>query len=149
MVKDRIYIDTSIFGGYFDKEFEKWTKKLFEKFNEGYYTVVISDLTLRELADAPSKVKELERELPREIKEYVTFDDEAELLSKTYIEEGVVSERFLLDSQHIALATVERVDVLISWNFKHIVNLSKIHLYNGVNLKKGYPLLEIRSPLEV
>jgi predicted nucleic acid-binding protein len=149
MVKDRIYIDTSIFGGYFDKEFEKWTKKLFEKFNEGYYTVVISDLTLRELADAPSKVKELERELPREIKEYVTFDDEAELLSKTYIEEGVVSERFLLDSQHIALATVERVDVLISWNFKHIVNLSKINLYNGVNLKKGYPLLEIRSPLEV
>ena len=145
----RIYIDTSIFGGYFDKEFEKWTKKLFEEFKEGYYNAVISDITLRELEDAPSEVRELEGKIPQEAKEYIIFNEEANLLSKAYIEEGVISDRFLLDSQHIALATVERVDVLVSWNFKHIVNLSKIHLYNGVNLKKGYPLLEIRSPLEV
>ena len=149
MIKDRIYVDTSIFGGYYDKEFKEWTRKLFKEFNEGYYTVVISDITLRELEDAPSKVRELEGELSKEMKEYVTFGDEANLLSKAYIEEEVVSERFLLDSQHIAIATIERVDVLVSWNFKHIVNLSKIHLYNGVNLKKGYPLLEIRSPMEV
>jgi predicted nucleic acid-binding protein len=149
MVKDRIYVDTSIFGDYYDKEFEKWTRKLFGEFEKGYYAVVISDITLRELEDAPSKVKELEGKLPKEMKEYVTFDDESDLLSKAYIEEGVVPERFLLDSQHIAIATIKRVDVLVSWNFKHIVNLSKIHLYNGVNLKKGYPILEIRSPLEV
>ena len=55
----------------------------------------------------------------------------------------------MIDAQHIAIATIERVDVLVSRNFKHIVNLDKIHLYNGVNLKKGYPLLEIRSPMEV
>ncbi|MGH8591782.1 MAG: hypothetical protein ACREXX_21440 [Gammaproteobacteria bacterium] len=53
------------------------------------------------------------------------------------------------DAQHIALATVARVDVLVSWNFKHMVNLKRIHAYNSVNLKMGYPLLEIRTPREV
>ena len=53
------------------------------------------------------------------------------------------------DALHIALATVAKVDVLVSWNFRHIVNLTRIHAYNAVNLKKGYPLLEIRTPREV
>jgi len=70
-------------------------------------------------------------------------------IARHYIEEGVVSEEYLVDAQHIAIATVSRVDVLVSWNFKHIVNLSKIRVYNSVNLKYGYPLLEIRSPREV
>lgn len=56
---------------------------------------------------------------------------------------------YLLDAQHIAIATINRVDVLVSWNFKHIVNLRRIHLYNSINLKYGYPLIEIRSPREV
>ncbi|MBA5941756.1 MAG: hypothetical protein H0M93_00225, partial [Methanophagales archaeon] len=55
----------------------------------------------------------------------------------------------MVDAQHIAIATVSRVDILVSWNFRHIVNLTKIRLYNSVNLKYGYPLLEIRSPREV
>jgi hypothetical protein len=60
-----------------------------------------------------------------------------------------VTESYLVDAQHIAMATIKRVDVLVSWNFKHIVNLIRIRLYNSVNLKNGYPLLEIRSPQEV
>jgi len=70
-------------------------------------------------------------------------------LSKKYIEEKAVSEKYLVDAQHIALATINHVDVLISWNFKHIVNLRRIQLYNSINLKYGYPLVEIRSPREV
>jgi hypothetical protein len=54
-----------------------------------------------------------------------------------------------MDVRHIAIAPIERVDVLVSWNFKHIVNLNRIHQINSVNLKLGYPLLEIRSPMEV
>jgi hypothetical protein len=54
-----------------------------------------------------------------------------------------------VDAEHIAVATVARVDVLVSWNFKHVVNLSRIQGYNSVNLRLGYPLLEIRTPLEV
>ena len=74
---------------------------------------------------------------------------EASELARAYIEAGVVSKRMLIDAQHIATATVERVDVLVSWNFRHIVNLHRIHAYNSVNLRMGYPLLEIRTPREV
>lgn len=54
-----------------------------------------------------------------------------------------------MDAQHIAIASVERVDVRVSWNFKQIVNLERIHAFNAVNLKMGYPVLEMRSPREV
>ncbi len=55
----------------------------------------------------------------------------------------------VIQKQHIAVATLGRVDVVVSWNFKHIVNLNRIRLYNSVNLKLGYPMIEIRSPREV
>ena len=75
--------------------------------------------------------------------------EEAVILAKKYSSEGVIGGGKLVDAEHIAIATVYRADVLVSWNFKHIVNLQRIHGYNSVNLKYGYPLLEIRSPLEV
>jgi hypothetical protein len=50
---------------------------------------------------------------------------------------------------HIALATVAQVDVVVSWNFKHIVNYGKIRLFNGVNLECGYRTMAIHSPMEV
>lgn len=70
-------------------------------------------------------------------------------LAMEYIVEGVIGEGKLVDAEHIAIATLNSVDVLVSWNFRHIVNLQRIRGYNSVNLKYGYPLLEIRSPLEV
>jgi hypothetical protein len=81
--------------------------------------------------------------------EALALSREAEDLAAAYIEEGAIAAGMRADSLHIALATVARVDVLVSWNFKHIVNLKRIHAYNAVNLKRGYPLLEIRSPHEV
>ena len=145
----RIYPDTSVFGGCFDPEFEKWSRQLIEEFKAGVKIAVISDLTLRELMEAPSEVKNLISEIPEIYKEYVILDDEAKELAYHYIEEEVVTERFLVDAQHIAIATVNRVNALVSWNFKHIVNLKRVRLYNSVNLKYGYYLLEIRSPVEV
>ena len=145
----KVYVDTSVFGGCFDAEFEEWSNKLMEEFKLGLKVVVISDLTLKELEDAPPDVRSSVDEIPKEQKEYVILNDEARVLARHYIEEGAVSERYLVDAQHIGIATVNRVDVLVSWNFRHIVNLTRIRLYNSVNLKYGYPLLEIRSPREV
>ena len=145
----RVYTDTSVFGGCFDIEFEEWSNRLIEEFKLGLKVVVISDLTLRELEEAPLNVRSLIEEIPMEHKEFVILDEEAIELAHHYIEEGVVTEKYLVDAQHIAIATVNKVDVLVSWNFRHIVNLTKIRLYNSVNLKYGYPLLEIRSPREV
>jgi predicted nucleic acid-binding protein len=148
-MKQRIYIDTSVIGGCEDREFEEWSRKLFSEFSEGLRVAVVSDLTLRELENAPVSVRQLIDAIPPTAVERVTLSEEAEELARLYLEEGVVSTRHLVDAQHIAIATIERVDVLVSWNFKQVVNLRRIQAFNAVNLKSGHPMLEIRSPREV
>lgn len=81
--------------------------------------------------------------------EKVSLNEEARKLALKYIEEKVVGEASLADCFHIAIATVNRADLLASWNFKHIVNVNRIKGYNGVNLMNGYPTLEIRNPREI
>ena len=145
----RIYIDTSVIGGCLDKEFQNASWLLVDKFKQGEMIVVISELTTLELKDAPQEVRDIVREIPKENIEYVELTEEAVNLAKKYIGEGVIGEGKLVDAEHIAIATLNHVDVLVSWNFRHIVNLQRIRGYNSANLKYGYPLLEIRSPLEV
>lgn len=149
MFRPRIYVDTSVIGGCFDNEFEKYSNQLFEEFRSWKKRLVISDLVLFELEGAPESVKEVLNKVPEDNIEYVFLSEESISLANAYLKEGVIVENSLSDARHLAIATVERVDVLVSWNFKHIVNLNRIHLINSVNLKLGYPVLEIRSPMEV
>lgn len=86
---------------------------------------------------------------PEDNIEYIFLNEESIELANAYLKDGVVAENSLSDARHIAVATVGKVDVLVSWNFKHIVNINRIRLINSVNLKLGYPMLEIRSPREV
>jgi len=144
----RIYIDTSVIGGYYDEEFEEWSKLLFKEIILGKKKAIISDITLNELEDAPKHVRDLLSEIPDKHKEYVLLNDEARELSNHYIKEKIVTLKSLTDTRHIAVATINRADILVSWNFKHIVNYKLIRLYNSVNLKYGYPMLEIRTPRE-
>jgi len=145
----RVYIDTSVIGGCFDEEFAVWSLDLFGEFRAGSKIAVVSDLTRRELEGAPKHVKEVLLTLPKTAVENVFLSDEAEQLASDYLRNGVVGKRHIADAQHIAIASVERVDVLVSWNFQQIVNLDRIHAFNAVNLMLGYPMLEIRSPREV
>ena len=149
MMRLRIYIDTSVIGGCVDKAFQNASRQLIDKFKQGEMIVVISELTTLELKDAPQEVRNVVREIPEENIEYAELTEEAVNLAGKYIAEGVIGKGKLVDAEHIAIATINRVDVLVSWNFRHIVNLQKIRGYNSVNLKYDYPLLEIRSPLEV
>jgi hypothetical protein len=144
----KIYVDTSVVGGCLDDEFSVWSCALFDEFRAGLKIPVISDLTLQELEHAPVEVRRLL--LPIEDKiEYVFFNEQAASLAMVYLNEQIVTPQYLLDAQHIALASVMRADVLVSWNFKHIVNLNRIRLYNSVNMKCGFPMIDIRSPREV
>jgi hypothetical protein len=145
----RVYADTSVFGGCFDEEFQEWSKKLMTEFETGRMTLVLSDLTLRELEEAPSKVLEVLEDIPLGKIEQVLIDDPVRELAHQYIAEGAVGKTYLTDARHIAISTIHKVDALVSWNFKHMVNLRRIRLYNAVNLKHGYCLLEIRSPREM
>jgi len=148
-MKTRIYIDTSIVGGFFDKEFEKETKSLFEQLEKGKVIFVISDLLLRELKTAPEKVRTLLESYPTECFEAIVTTKEAEELANKYITEKVIGQTSFEDCLHIAMATLNKVDILASWNFKHIVNISRIRGYNGVNMKMGYATLEIRNPKDL
>jgi len=149
MMKPRIYVDTSVIGGCLDDEFREYSHRLFDEFKHGKKTIVISDIVLFELEGAPSNVQQILTDMPEDSAEYVFLSEESAALADAYVREGVIAEKSLSDARHIAIATIERVDVLVSWNFKHIVNLNRIHLVNSVNMKLGYPLIEIRSPLEV
>lgn len=111
--------------------------------------MVVSSLTLQELAEAPEKVRGRLASVPEAHIETLQLTAEARELAEAYIAEGVIMGKMRADAQHIAMATVARVDVLVSWNFRHIVNLHRIHGYNSVNLRRGYPTLEIRAPREV
>jgi len=148
-MKQRIYVDTSVLGGIFDDEFKEWSIRLLEEFRMGKSILVLSDITLQELEGAPDKIHEQLSKIPEGNIEKLKINNDAKSLAQEYLKEGVVTEKYLIDAQHIAIASVFKVDLVVSWNFKHIVNYKKIRLYNSVNLKNGYPLIEIRSPREV
>jgi predicted nucleic acid-binding protein len=149
MKKQRIYIDTSVFGGYFDEEFDSFTKPLFDKIYQGEFIVLFSTVTQDELEDAPERVQNLVKSLKVDQTEFIEETDEAVDLAYEYIAEKVVGKTSFADCLHIALATIYRADILVSWNFKHIVNINRIRGYNSVNIKNGYKELEIRSPREL
>jgi predicted nucleic acid-binding protein len=149
MKQQRIYIDTSIVGGFFDKEFEKETKLLFQRLENKEVIFVISEVLMGELENAPERVRTLLDNYNNDDFEKVPLTDEARELAEKYIAENVIGKTSYDDCCHIALATIHKVDVLTSWNFKHIVNLMRIKGYNGVNLKNGYATLEIRNPKEL
>ena len=147
--EQRFYFDTSVFGGVFDSEFEEASVQLFEKVKLGQIICIYSDLAEGELFDAPKQVKDFFKGLPKESLEYVQVSPEAIKLANNYIAEKVVGKTSFDDCVHIALATIHKADILVSWNFKHIVNVYRIRGYNSVNLRLGYSHLEIRSPKDI
>ena len=148
-MKQKVYIDTSVIGGCFDIEFEEWSNRLFDDFKSGKRIAVISDITLDELSDAPQRVQDNFNTIPDDFLEVIISESESRELANSYIDEGAVSKKYYEDALHIAISTINQVNVLASWNFKHIVNLDRIRLYNAVNLKSGFSILEIRTPREI
>lgn len=147
-MRQRIYVDTSVIGGYYDDEFEEATKKLFERIENKDFDVYFSEVNETELVLAPQEVQDVKKLIPHDCYRYVELNEEAKQLAEAYINEKALGQASLNDAYHIAIASINRLDCLISWNFKHIVNFDKIKLFNSINLKLGYPLIDIRTPLE-
>ena len=146
---ERIYLDTSVFGGYFEPEFELWTKLLIDKIIIGKIIMLYSQLTEIELKRAPQHVKDLIKLIPDKHLEFLPISEESIILADQYVRENVVGKSSLEDCRHIAIATLNNADILASWNFIHIVNISRIRGYNSVNYKLGHKILEIRTPREI
>jgi hypothetical protein len=145
----RVYVDTSVIGGYFDEEFEFYTKLFFEKVNQGQFKIILSDILTTELQGAPENVASFFESIPKRQIEYVDQTEDSIQLGEEYLNEGVVGKTSRTDCRHIALATLVNADILVSWNFKHIVNINRIRGYNSVNIKYGHRILEIRTPREI
>ncbi|MGL4594180.1 MAG: type II toxin-antitoxin system VapC family toxin [Thermoguttaceae bacterium] len=145
----RVYVDTSVVGGVFDKEFDWQTKPFWEAVQRGQIIALVSYIVERELEPAPLAVQNFLKSLPSMQVERIGFTPAAVELGNRYIAEKVIGETSQDDCLHIALATIYRADVLVSWNFKHIVNVHRIRGYNGVNMLLGYPTIDIRTPYEV
>jgi len=145
----KVYTDTSVIGGCYDEEFKEWSNILLQEFIIGTKKIMLSDLTLKELELAREEIREKVNEIPNEYRFSIGINDEAIKLAETYIKEGALTNKSYNDALHIALATLNNSDVLASWNFKHIVNLDRIRLYNSINFRLGYKMIEIRTPREI
>ncbi|MCL2709984.1 MAG: hypothetical protein FWE95_03800 [Planctomycetaceae bacterium] len=147
--KKRVYVDSVAVGGKFIKRLADQTKPFWGAVERGEIRVIVSDVLEREAIKAPQRVRDFLGSLPESQVERVVSTPESNALAERYIAEGVVGESSLDDCRHIALATLAHADVLVSWNFGHIVNIDRIRGYNSVNMKLGYPQIEIRTPYEV
>lgn len=149
MKTTRVYVDTSVIGGCFDPEFATWSNGLFKDFALGILAPVVSDIVTAEIAPAPGNIRQKYSELIGLGAEILHLDAAAEALAQVYMERRIVPPRFADDALHIALATTADVDLVVSWNFKHIVHYDRIRLFNAVNIELGYKTLQIFSPREV
>jgi len=145
----RIYIDTSVLGGCFDVEFAEWSNGLIGDFRAGRLVPVLSDMTAAEVVDAPPQVRELHQEMLVLAGTVLVITPQVVDLVTAYEARKILAAKYVADMRHIALATIAAVDALVSWNFKHIVRLEKIRLFNAVNVESGYQSLNILSPREV
>lgn len=149
MKRLRVYIDTSVFGGYFDDEFEPASRAFFEALFDGRAIVLISDTLVAELVDAPERVQDLLERTLRCDNERLGLPEEAEELRDAYLAAGVLPEKWADDALHVSHAAVARADVIVSWNFRHLVNPLRIRGFNGVNATQGYGPVVILTPEDV
>ncbi|NJN81804.1 MAG: type II toxin-antitoxin system VapC family toxin [Caldilineaceae bacterium] len=149
MKVQRVYIDTSVIGGCLDQEFAIWSKGLLKDFQKGNFLLVISTTVAAEVAAAYEAVQIQYEDFLSIQPEILDVTEQAIALAQAYQVREILTPKYYTDGLHIALATVAEVDVLVSWNFKHIVHFNKIRLFNAVNLEMGYKPIQIYSPREV
>ena len=148
----RIYLETTIFNYYFDTEREAHadTVKLFEEIKAGKYEAFTSMYAVRELRDAPpEKMKKMLTLIDEYGVTTLDFSTEAEQLAEIYVRERIIPAKFSTDSFHIAVATVNDLDMILSLNFKHIVRKKTIELTALINTREGYRRIGVYTPMEV
>jgi predicted nucleic acid-binding protein len=144
----RVYADTSVFGGMFDEEFCEPTKQFFSEVDAGLFVIVTSAIVEAEIEPAPEKIRDFFAQYMA-VAEIAQITQEMLALRQQYINAGVVTPKSAEDALHVAIATVTQCNLIVSWNFKHIVHFDKIPKYNAVNTLNGYGQIGIYSPLEV
>jgi predicted nucleic acid-binding protein len=145
----QLYLDTSVYGGVFDQEFEIESRRIMAAVESKQCLVLVSEIVLDELAKAPDPVQRLFHSLPKDQLISLSLTEEVRRLQSEYLNRKILTHRSRGDAAHVAFATIARADAIVSWNFRDIVRLDKMKLYNQVNFSLGYGILQIVSPKEV
>lgn len=153
MKKLKVYLDTSIINFAVDDdnpEGKRITLEMFDEIKKGEYEIFISGMAILEINRAPQEIAEKLWNIIRDLNpEELALNDEVEALADKYIEEGIIPAKYRNDALHIAAATINGLDVIVSWNFEHIVKLKTKREVAGINVFMGYREIDIYSPLEV
>jgi len=143
-----LYLDTSVIGGYFDDEWSGPTQELWRQMEAGRYRFLNSLVTAEEMRNAPERVRDLFADtFPAEA--LLDITPESECLAAAYMERHILTPKYTDDARHVAICTVSQIEYLVSWNFKHLVNVEREKGFNAVNLLQGYRSLRIVNPLEL
>jgi hypothetical protein len=149
MRKARIYVDTSVIGGCCDPEFQEWSEGLLSDFQKGIFLLVLSELVEAEIQAAPKEVRKIYFQFRKCVHELVLLPDEAIELADESLRRKILPLNYRDDARHIAMATISGADLLVSWNFRHIVHFKNIQKFNAANIELGYKPIQIYSPREV
>ncbi|OHC01306.1 MAG: hypothetical protein A3H23_10115 [Planctomycetes bacterium RIFCSPLOWO2_12_FULL_40_19] len=154
MKKPQLYLETSVWNFIFADdapEKKEITLRFFDKIKKGEYEIFISDVVIEEIGRAIDKKRNLILNVIKDYKpQKLVVNEEVVELAKNYISEGILPQEKFEDSTHAAIATIFEMDALISWNLRHLANLKKMEMINGVNMKQGYyKRLELITPMEV
>ena len=141
----RVYVDTSVFRGCESKMFRATSLRLFERFRDGDISLVLSALVARELDSASEAARAVLGPVPPEHAEFLEPSADAEELADRYIDAGAVDAEMRPVALHVAFATLARVDMLASWDYKHLLNFRRSRKWNVVNRELGHPLLPIHE----
>ncbi|MBS4028073.1 MAG: type II toxin-antitoxin system VapC family toxin [Ignavibacteriales bacterium] len=156
MKRQKVYLDTSIINFLFAEDapdFKKVTVDFFENYvRQKVYEVFVSDVVVKEILKTQDLTKR--EKLLSVIRDYnlemLQLDKEGERLANVYIAGKVIPENKIEDAQHIGISTVQQMDVLLSWNFKHLANINKKLKIKFINEREGYFYpLDLLTPLEL
>ncbi|MCL1856349.1 MAG: hypothetical protein FWF84_01715 [Kiritimatiellaeota bacterium] len=152
MRKQRIYLETTLFNYYFDTDRDAHadTVTLFKEIAAGKYEAYTSSAVIDELEQAPAEKSAAMQAL---VGKYnitnLQVTEEVRRLANLYVSAGIIPLKYETDSVHIAVATINELDTIVSLNFRHIVKLKTMQMTNAVNILNGYCSIEIHSPMEV
>ena len=148
-LKTNIYLDTTIISALFDKRTPErmlQTQQFWEHIDE--YNVFISELVIDEIKGASQPLQD---EMLKKVSNFslLSVTDDVQLLAKAYIKNEIFPEKYFADALHTALASINQIGILLSWNFTHLVKVKTRRMVALINAIYNYIPIEIITPPEV
>ena len=152
MRKAKLYLETSVWNFYYadDSPEKKWeTLQFFRNINKRY-DIFISGIVMDEINNSDTETRNKLIALVGKFNPVrLIVTSEVEELAEKYIMASAVPKRKIEDALHASITTVNMLDMLVSWNCRHLARASRKAKINGVNMQNGYKLIDIITPMEV